>query len=97
FKVCFNAASLINKTEIIPCTGCDYCADCPKKVKISTIFAIYNNVKNEEMTPEEAQAAYDNIDINASECVKCNKCKQHCPQGIEIPELLEKLKNDFFA
>ena len=97
FKVCFNAASLINKTDIIPCTGCDYCADCPKKVKISTIFAIYNNVKNEEMTPEEAQAAYDNIDINASECVKCNKCKQHCPQGIEIPELLEKLKNDFFA
>ncbi|MBQ9532189.1 MAG: aldo/keto reductase [Eubacterium sp.] len=96
-KICFNAASLINKTDIIPCTGCDYCADCPKSVKISSIFALYNNVKNDEMTPQEAQEAYDKIDINASECVKCNKCKEHCPQGIDIPSLLEKLKNDFFA
>ena len=96
-NICFNAASLINKTEIIPCTGCDYCADCPKAVKISSIFALYNNVKNEEMTPREAQDAYDNIDVNASQCVKCNKCKEHCPQGIDIPSQLEKLKNDFFA
>ena len=96
-KTCFNAAALINKTEIIPCTGCDYCADCPKKVKISSIFALYNNVKNEDMTPQEAQDAYDKIDINAADCIKCNKCKEHCPQGIDIPAQLEKLKNDFFA
>ncbi|MBE6742035.1 MAG: aldo/keto reductase [Ruminococcaceae bacterium] len=96
-KTCLNAGSLINKTEIIPCTGCDYCADCPKAVKISSIFALYNNVKNDEMTPQQAQDAYDAIDVNAAQCVKCNKCKQHCPQGIDIPSLLEKLKNDFFA
>ena len=96
-KICFNAASLINKAEIIPCTGCDYCADCPKKVKISSIFALYNNVKNDEMTPQEAQDAYDATDVNAAECIKCNKCKEHCPQGIDIPSQLEKLKNDFFA
>ncbi len=96
-NICFNAAALINKTDIIPCTGCDYCADCPKSVKISSIFALYNKVKNSEMTQDEAISAYSKIDVTASECIKCNKCKQHCPQGIDIPDMLEKLKNDFFA
>lgn len=33
-QACFNAASIMNKKDVIPCTGCDYCADCPKGVKI---------------------------------------------------------------
>ena len=96
-NICFNAAALINKTEVIPCTGCDYCADCPKGVKISSIFAVYNNLKNGELTNEAAQEEYDAIDISATSCVKCNKCKEHCPQGIDIPGLLNGKIMDLFV
>ena len=96
FKVCENAASIINKNDIIPCTGCDYCADCPKGVKISSIFAAYNKYKNGDASLDEAKEDYLKIDIKADECVNCGKCKSHCPQQIDIPNYLNNIiKNTF--
>ncbi len=96
FKVCANAASLLNKNDVIPCTGCDYCADCPKGVKISSIFAAYNKYKNGEATGDEVAAEYAKIDVKANACVACGKCAQHCPQQIDIPNLMQKTMLDFF-
>lgn len=95
-QICANAASILNKNDIIPCTGCDYCADCPKGVKISSIFAVYNKLKNEEVTNVEAQAEYDKIDVRANACVNCGKCKTHCPQQIDIPKWMNKGIPDLF-
>lgn len=93
-NVCHNTASMINKTDVIPCTGCDYCADCPKGVKISSIFKVYNQYKNDILTLEQSKEEYNKIDVNASECIACGKCKNHCPQSIDIPELLaNKIRN----
>lgn len=89
-KICQNAASIINESEIIPCTGCDYCADCPKSVKISTIFDVYNKLKTEEYTAEQAKEKYAQIDVNHTQCVACGKCKEHCPQNIDIPKMLSE-------
>lgn len=88
-KICLNAAAMMNKNEIIPCTGCDYCADCPKGVKISTIFSVYNKIKTGELTEEQGRGEYAEIDVNASECIGCGKCASHCPQSINIPEMLK--------
>lgn len=96
-KICANVASIINKNDVIPCTGCDYCADCPKGVKISTIFDTYNKVKNDILKKEEAIEEYKKIEVNHTACVKCNKCKQHCPQGIDIPNQLDSTIKDFFV
>ena len=95
-KVCANAAALLNKKDVVPCTGCDYCADCPKGVMISSIFAIYNKYKNGEATGDEVAAEYLLIDVKASECIACGKCKEHCPQQIDIPELMQNTMKDFF-
>lgn len=93
-NVCHNTASMINKTDVIPCTGCDYCADCPKGVKISSIFKVYNQYKNDILTLEQSKEEYNKIDVNASECIACGKCKNHCQQSIDIPELLaNKIRN----
>ncbi len=94
-KICANAAAMMNEKDIIPCTGCDYCADCPKGVKISTVFSVYNKLKTEEFTQEQAKEQYAAIDVNASECVNCGKCASHCPQSIKIPEKLSKIKELF--
>lgn len=94
-KICANAAAMMNKNEIIPCTGCDYCADCPKGVKISTIFAVYNKAKTGELTVEQGREEYGKIDVNASQCINCGKCASHCPQSINIPERIKEV-NTFF-
>lgn len=92
FQICKNTTDLINKSDIIPCTGCDYCADCPKGVKISTIFSVYNRYKNGELSLNESREEYRKIDVNANACVSCGKCKSHCPQSIDIPKMLSNIK-----
>lgn len=95
-KICENVASIINNNDVIPCTGCDYCADCPKGVKISTIFDTYNKYKNGELAKEESLEKYKQIDVNHSQCVNCGKCKSHCPQSIDIPNQLSTTIKNFF-
>lgn len=97
YKICANAAALINKSDIIPCTGCDYCADCPKGVKISTVFSVYNKFKTNELTENESKAEYSKIDVNASQCVNCKHCEGHCPQSIPISSLMQGKMRDFFG
>jgi len=31
----------------------------------------------------------------ASQCIECGKCVKHCPQSIDIPEELKKVKKEF--
>ena len=95
-KICKNTADLINKADIIPCTGCDYCADCPKGVKISTVFSVYNRYKNGTATLEQSRSEYNKISVNAEECVACGKCQSHCPQSIDIPKMLSAIK-EFYS
>lgn len=96
YKICENAAALINKSDIIPCTGCDYCADCPKGIKISSVFAAYNKYKTGEITARESKELYSAIDVNASACVACKHCEGHCPQSIKISELMQGKMREFF-
>lgn len=97
FKICENAAAIINKYDIVPCTGCDYCADCPKGVKISTVFSLYNKYKTGEIPEEESKLAYGDIEVNASACVACRHCEGHCPQSIPISSYMQGMIQDFFG
>ena len=96
YRICENAAAMINKSEVIPCTGCDYCADCPQGVKISSIFSAFNNIKTGELTKEQGLELYNSIDIKADACVACGKCAGHCPQSIKIPELMKDTIPKYF-
>lgn len=74
----------------IPCTACNYCVKCPKKISIPTIFQRYNEFlihKNTEYFQERIKG------LDASACVKCGYCVSQCPQHINIPEELEKIAN----
>ena len=90
-------AKIIQSQGEINCTACKYCLEvCPRDINIPAIFALYNQykvVKNDymftvyyETLPEEERA---------EACIKCGLCTKNCPQGLKIPELLEKIAQDY--
>ena len=85
---------IFNDSYKIPCTGCNYCMPCPKKINIPAAFTAYNasysinkwdGIKQYMLS---CGVMSDNPHY-ASSCVKCGKCEQHCPQGIQIRDSLE--------
>lgn len=75
----------------IPCTGCNYCRVCPKKIAIPELFAMYNR-RQINGDARAARATYIDLgDRSAAHCIGCNTCVEYCPQNINIPEELKKL------
>ena len=76
----------------IPCTACRYCTDgCPAGIDIPTLFACFNDKRNEK-EPEKAAAAaerYAAFEVKADACVECGQCEGECPQHLHIRELLK--------
>ena len=75
----------------IPCTNCKYCMPCASGVEISDIFEMYNDAMIYE-DPREARWLYRQLkeEQRADQCTRCAECTDACPQGIDIPEWLEK-------
>ena len=85
---------IIREKEKVGCTGCRYCMPCPKGVDIPGIFASYNMMYTESPVSGRkhyfqavALAAEPSF---ASQCIRCGKCEQHCPQAIPIREKLQE-------
>lgn len=89
YSICFKAASILNKSEVIGCTGCDYCQPCTKGIRISSFFSLYNSVVSGDVNIQQGREVYDSFAVNPTACAWCNKCKNHCPQSISVPDVLE--------
>jgi predicted aldo/keto reductase-like oxidoreductase len=85
-----------NKLIKIPCTGCSYCMPCPQGVDIPTCFSCYNETFTHSyksgfrryfMTTGSTSIKQS----NASKCIKCKLCEEHCPQNIEISKRLTEV------
>jgi predicted aldo/keto reductase-like oxidoreductase len=85
---------IIKEKEKVGCTGCRYCMPCPKGVDIPGIFAAYNTMYTESPMAGRSQyfqtVALAAEPSFASQCIQCEKCEQHCPQGIPIREKLQE-------
>ena len=84
--------SYIIESTKVNCTGCRYCMPCPKGVDIPAIFSCYNHMYSENKSSGRLEyfqtVALRITPADASLCVKCGKCEQHCPQEIPIREKL---------
>lgn len=82
----------------VDCTGCYQCIPCPHNVAIGYIFAyVYNNyLMRGDMKKAMADYTLAMSPIQrgapASACVNCGACKEKCPQGLDIPNLLVQVK-----
>ena len=89
------ARRTIETYPLIPCTGCDYCAKvCPCDIGISgTLYAdnlltLYGNL--DAALNQEGWLVSGHGRKRATECIKCGKCEEACPQHIRIRDMLDK-------
>ncbi len=89
---------IIRSKEKVGCTGCRYCMPCPKGVDIPTIFYYYNLMYVDKKLPARFNYAQvigtRNEPGFATQCIGCGKCEQHCPQHINIREMLKEADKD---
>jgi len=78
----------------IGCTGCRYCVPCPRGVTIPEIFKLYNSqqlMKSHVIDKVVYKSNFVPAGSGADQCVSCGICTGHCPQTLQIPELLKKV------
>ena len=92
------AAESMRVQDVIPCTGCAYCvAGCPKRIPIPDLFADMNG-REQWQDREEGKRRYEAHTRGkgrASDCIRCGKCEQICPQHLPVREFLQKTAKTF--
>ncbi len=93
------ARDAINKKIKVPCTGCAYCMPCPFGVDIPGSFHCLNTsyTDNYAVGVKEYMMCtmLKHKPSTASLCRECGRCKQHCPQHLDIPRELKRVKRRF--
>ena len=100
------AQGIFNSMMKINCTGCGYCLPCPRGVNIPDCFNVYNekylfNKKAFGVLPHAMVNYYmvvggiTNKQASAGLCNHCGRCKRLCPQSIDIPNELDRVKSEF--
>ena len=85
----------------VGCTGCGYCQPCPSDVNIPESFSLFNTFH----TFRNLQAGFLYVvrmggvltgrPGYASQCSHCMDCIEKCPQGLDIPGMLERVVEQF--
>ena len=90
---------VLNAESEVPCTGCAYCMPCPQGVNIPGALFSYNESYKKGyfkgLSEYLMQTTLRSQRAHASLCNQCGICKAKCPQSIEVPEEIQKVKKRF--
>ncbi len=76
------------------CRGCGYCMPCPAGIEINNcarMSLLLRRAPKEGYLSQEWQKKMKKIE----ECLRCGKCREKCPYGLDTPGLLEKNYEDY--
>jgi aryl-alcohol dehydrogenase-like predicted oxidoreductase len=77
------------------CRACGYCMPCPVGIPIPMAaritFLLRRMVKENYVTPE-----WQNNMRLIDSCTGCGNCKNHCPYGLDTPDLLKRQQKEYF-
>lgn len=98
FKIVDEVKKIIREKEKVGCTACRYCMPCPKGVDIPGIFYYWNLMyidKKNQARFEFVQNMGLRKELSfANQCINCGKCEKHCPQHLDIRNLLKSADKD---
>jgi len=82
---------------VVHCTGCGYCLPCPNNVAIPSVLGIYNDAHmfGDKKRHQMEYNFFIKAEQKADQCTKCGTCLSRCPQKIDIPQEMEKVKAYF--
>ena len=84
----------IQQTTKVNCTGCRYCMPCPVGIDIPALFRCYNHMYSEGKGSGRSEyiqtTGLREESVFADKCIKCGKCEKHCPQELNIRDLLQE-------
>ena len=87
----------LRNVEAVGCTKCKYCMPCPRGVNIPRNLGLLNDYEMYQSLGD-AKWQYKMLASNkadASLCVNCKACISKCPQHIQIPDYLKKVREMF--
>lgn len=70
------------------CRACGYCMPCPAGIEINTCARIIPLLGRAPYRPYLTKAWQEKMKLIES-CLHCRKCMNHCPYGLNTPELLK--------
>lgn len=106
FRLLEEVAIRMNEYPQVPCTDCKYCMPCPYGIDIPGVFKFYNdNIRAGTYVVSSEQKRYAQVrkkyllEYNkaiptirqADHCIGCGECLEHCPQQIQIPDVLHNI------
>ena len=88
------------RSNRVPCTGCNYCMPCPRGINIPGCFSAYNasfahgwfTGLSQYFTASAVRTESPKL---VSNCVRCGACARRCPQHIDIPARLAEVGRRF--
>ncbi len=88
-----NAVKALQADILIPCTGCNYCYECPAGIKIPELFKMYNEAASKGFHHiwGSLSGQYNKLEANGKDCIGCGNCESHCPQKLKIIDLLKEI------
>ena len=87
------AVEVYRQSAAIPCTACKYCLPCPAGVNIPLSVSLYNFFQRDN-NAERFLIEYAHLGKGArpSDCTLCGACLPLCPQHLDIPGWMGKIK-----
>jgi uncharacterized protein len=76
------------------CRRCGYCAPCPQKIDIPTMF-VFSAYKERYNLKNWAEERYGSMTSTAKDCIACGACEKKCPYDLPIIDMLKKVRRTF--